>query len=84
MKKLICILMLSLMLVGCGERSELNIVTEENSRFICVEDHIDWKVIVDKDTGVMYIMSCGVHNTGTFTHMVDVDGNPLIFKGVMK
>ena len=37
--------------------------------------------MADKETGVMYAVSCGVYNNGTFTLLVDADGNPLIYKG---
>ena len=84
MKRLICILMLSLLLVGCGKSSESDAgaAAGEKSRFVCVEDSMGWRIMADRETGVMYVMSCGINNTGTFTLMVDADGNPLIYEGV--
>ena len=82
MKRLICILMLSLLLAGCGKSSESDVVSKVNSRFVCVEEHMRWRIVVDRETGVMYVMSCGMYNTGTFTLMVDADGNPLIYREV--
>ena len=82
MKKLICILMLSLLLVGCGKSGESDADASEKSRFVCVEEHMSWRIMADRETGVMYVMSCGVYNTGTFTLMVDADGNPLIYREV--
>ena len=79
MKRLICILMLSLLLVGCGKSSESDVGTGKKSRFVCVEDSMSWRIMADRETGVMYVMSCGINNTGTFTLMVDADGNPLIY-----
>ena len=84
MKRLICILMLSLLLVGCGKSSESDVAAKGNSRFVCVEEHMSWRIMADRETGVMYVMSCGVYNTGTFTLMVDADGNPLIYREVME
>jgi hypothetical protein len=74
--------MLSLLLVGCGTSSESDAGTGEKSRFVCVEKNINYRVMADRETGVMYVMSCGAYNCGTFTLMVDADGNPLIYEGV--
>ncbi len=82
MKRFICILMLSLLLVGCGKSSESDADAGEKSRFVCVENNMGWRIMADRETGVMYVMSCGTNNTGTFTLMVDADGNPLIYEGV--
>lgn len=82
MKRLICILMLSLLLAGCGKSSESDVVSKVNSRFVCVENNMYWEVMTDRETGVMYVMSCGAYNTGTFTLLVDADGNPLIYREV--
>jgi hypothetical protein len=34
-----------------------------------------------KDTKVMYAVSIGSHNGGTFTLLVDADGKPMIHEG---
>lgn len=82
MKKLITILLLSLMLVGCGTSNEANFggIFEE-SRFEIVEVDSCWYVVVDRETRVMYAVSTGTYNCGTFTLLVDADGYPLIWKG---
>ena len=82
MKRLICRLMLSLLLVGCGTSSESDAGANGKSRFVCVENNVNWRVMADRETGVMYVMSCGAYNVGTFTLMLDADGNPLIWEGV--
>ena len=82
MKRLIGILMLSLLLTGCGTSSESDAGTGEKCRFVCVEKNVNWRVMVDRETGVMYVMSGGAYNVGIFTLMLDADGHPLIYEGV--
>ena len=84
MKKLIVMLMLLVMLVGCGNSSEADVRDGEKSsqkRFVPVE--IDWsyEIVVDRETRVMYAISNGAYNHGTFTVMVDENGKPLIWEG---
>ena len=83
MKKMIAILLLSIMLAGCGEVSPVEKAEEsvEISRFIEIERAIGWKIVADKETGVMYAVSNGGYNTGNFTLLVDENGNPLIWEG---
>ena len=84
MRKLISILFLSIMLTGCGASSdsEADAVIFEEGRFICIEMGSSWQVLADSETGVMYVVSDGMYNRGTFTMLVDADGNPLIWEGV--
>lgn len=84
MKKFIVMLMLAVMLVGCGNSSESDARDGEKSnqkRFVPVE--IDWsyEIVVDRETRVMYAISNGTYNHGTFTVMVDENGKPLIWEG---
>ena len=81
MKRIIVLIAL-LLLVGCA-RVEIAEPTKtgEPSRFVTVETTTTWKVVVDKDTHVMYAVSLGRYNKGTFTLLVDADGKPLIYKG---
>lgn len=49
------------------------------SRFECVEFIGSlWEIVADRETGVMYAVSRGGYNQGTFTLLVDADGKPLI------
>lgn len=48
--------------------------------FVCVEETSSWRIVYDKNTKVMYAVSSSSYNYGTFTVLVDVDGNPLVWK----
>jgi hypothetical protein len=37
--------------------------------------------VYQKDTKVMYVISSGTYNHGTFTLLVNADGSPMIYKG---
>lgn len=38
-------------------------------------------IVYDRETGVMYAMSNGVHNMGTMILMVNPDGTPRVYEG---
>ena len=82
MKRIFVIIVVMLLLVGC---SKVEIAeptkTGKPSRFITVETTLPWKVVADKETGVMYAVSWASYNMGTFTLLVDAEGNPLVYEG---
>ena len=84
MKKMaIAMIIMLLLAVGCAKVENAEPKEEKViSRFVQVEMASTWRIVADKETGVMYAVSCGVYNNGTFTLLVDADGNPLIYKGV--
>jgi len=49
------------------------------SMFERVEYTNVWEIVADRETGVMYAVSRGMYNQGTFTVLVDADGKPLIW-----
>ena len=49
------------------------------SRFKRVELTSAWEIVADRETGVMYAVSRGMYNQGTFTVLIDADGKPLIW-----
>lgn len=51
------------------------------SMFIEVEQSVTWKVVYQKDTKVMYVVSEGCENYGNFTLLVNPDGTPMIWEG---
>jgi len=82
MKRVILMIMLTAALVtGCAEVESAQSEPVEVSRFMEVENSWNWRVVVDRETGVMYAVSNGSYNIGTFTLLVDADGKPLIWKG---
>ena len=82
MKRVILTIMLTAILVtGCAEVESAQSEPVEVSRFMEVENSWNWRVVVDRETGVMYAVSNGSYNIGTFTLLVDADGKPLIWKG---
>ena len=59
-------------------------VDESNSlqaQFIEVGSYIGYKVVYNAANRVMYAVSDGGHNAGTFTLLVNEDGSPMIWKG---
>lgn len=88
MKKifLICALLLSLLLCSCGSQ----MLTEEEvskgntsniSMFVQVEDGNGYKIVYHRNTKVMYAISDGQYNMGTFTVLLNADGTPMLWEG---
>jgi len=81
MKKMaIVMIMMILLVVGCAKVEKA--VPSNQSRFMEVESVVGlWRIVADRETGVMYSVSFGGYNRGSFTLLVDADGNPLIYTG---
>ena len=79
------ILSCTIMLCGCTKvKTQAEIEsknTSNTSMFVCVETTINYKVFYHKETKVMYVMSLGSHNLGTFTVLVNDDGSPMLWDG---
>lgn len=83
MKKLyvyVVLLILAVTLCGCAATTTVEDPASE-SRFVVVEQTNIWKVVYDKETRVMYAVSYGSYNLGTFTPLYDTNGSPLLWKG---
>lgn len=84
-KKFLTLIMVATMifgLVGCsGTTTTVENANESNksSMFVVVESTSLWDVVYHKDTKVMYVVSRGSYNQGTFTVMVNSEGTPLIY-----
>ena len=77
-------LIFAMMLEGCShteveEEGKQN--ESETSMFIVVEEAISWEIAYHRETKVMYAISYGGYNAGTFTLLVDADGNPMLWEG---
>lgn len=82
MKQMATAMIIMLLLaVGCAKVEKAKPEPVNQSRFMEVEHTDAWRIVADRETGVMYAVSLGAYNRGNFTLLVDVDGNPLIYKG---
>lgn len=84
MKKIICAVLCIVLLCGCSSLSEveeINAVEETKSMFVRIEQSFSWEVVYHKDTKVMYTISNGSYNYGTFTLLVNADGTPMLYEG---
>lgn len=81
MKKATAILLIAIMLTGCGSSSMSGEAKKaSSSRFVKVTDNPQFDIYVDTETDVMYAVSCGAYNNGTVTLLVDREGKPLIWE----
>lgn len=87
-KKLIVLAMLIVLvfsLVGCGGTKQLeeeDIVESSKSdysMFIKLEYSSYYEVVYHKTTKVMYAVSRGSYNQGTFTVLLNADGTPMLY-----
>ena len=81
MKKVMAILLILLMLVGCGKTKKDESESGLGKRFVTIETAWTYLIVADRETGVMYAVSNGMYNCGTFTLLVDKDGSPLLWDG---
>lgn len=92
-KRFLAVLLLTIIMMlsfaGCDKKQMLkeeDISKNNNttySMFILLEDNnsIGYRIVYHKDTKVMYAISCGYYNCGTFTVMLNADGTPMIYSG---
>ena len=89
MKKLFVFLMAialcACLFVGCSGSSVSTSSTyneDAPSMFVTIERVGEyWQVVYHKDTKVMYVVSGGSYNRGTFTVMLNPDGTPMVWEG---
>lgn len=68
-----------LMLSGC-DTVENEGGKEGESMFVKVEQTADWCVVYNKYTRVMYAVSAGPYNSGSFVLLVNDDGTPMLWE----
>ena len=80
---IVCILALCFALTGCGTTVERQTQApyEVKSMFVILEEALSWRVVYDRETKVMYAVSYGTYNSGTFTMLVNADGTPKLLRG---
>ena len=80
---LLC-LIFAFFLVACGGPTISHVEDpKQTSMFIAIERNSSngfW-VVYQRDTKVMYAVSCGGYNVGNFTLLVNPDGSPMIWEG---
>lgn len=82
MRKITAIMLIALMLTGCGSSSMSGETGKtNNARFVKVINNVQFDIYVDTETDVMYAVSCGAYNNGAVTLLVDREGKPLIWEG---
>lgn len=83
MKKFLLIILFILLLTGCGETPDSQ--EEEAANMFVYVQKADYSTVYDvvyhKDTKVMYAVSHGAYNNGTFTLLVNPDGTPMLYEG---
>lgn len=75
-----CVFLLALiamLLFGCALETEAE---KTGTMFVPVYNGMYYSVVYEKDTKVMYAVSDGAKNRGTFTMLVNADGTPMIWK----
>ena len=79
LKQALIIFALLFILSGC---SKVDNVANNNvpSSFVIVEQTSIWQVVYHKETKVMYVVSLGGYNCGSFTLLVDSDGSPMLYE----
>lgn len=76
--------MLTLGLSACSEQSSVSAVESSTSlqaQFVRVYSCYEYDVVYNAANRVMYAVSSGSSNAGTFTLLVNDDGSPMIWKG---
>ena len=88
MKRIIGVILILVMLTsaaGCNravvEKEGEQASNVKVSMFVEVECMGSWRVVYHRETKVMYAVSSGYYNGGTFTVLVDENGWPLIWEG---
>ena len=79
LKYFLVIFALLFVLSGC---SKVDNVANSNvpSSFVIVEQTNIWRVVYHKETKVMYTVSLGGYNCGSFTLLVNPDGSPMLYE----
>ena len=82
-KLMVVVLIICMLLTGCGAKMkrEYDMKNQETnvSMFVMLELGATYEIVYHQKTKVMYAISRGVYNCGTFTVMLDADGKPLLY-----
>lgn len=87
MRRKIVAALLSVLLLICltacsgGIAKVQNVNSSPASMFVKLEQTSEWCIVYHRDTKVMYAVSYGNYNSGTFTLLVNADGSPMLYEG---
>lgn len=80
MKRFLVMILFILLLTGCGKTPDSQ---EKTNMFVCIQKaglSTTYDIVYHKDTKVMYTVSQGAYNSGTFTLLVNPDGSPMLYE----
>lgn len=77
---LVVLLIIAATLVSCNTQTVETEDANDSSMFIEIEYKPNWQVVYHRETRVMYVISRGAYNQGTFTLLVNADGTPMIYE----
>lgn len=77
MKKILLVAAIILAVASCSGDER----TPGDACFVTIETHSGYCTVYDAETKVMYTVSSGVYNHGSFTMLVNQDGTPKPYKG---
>jgi hypothetical protein len=77
----VAIALCACLFVGCGGMLEIDDAASSESSFVVVENGASYIIAYHKDTKVMYSISNGGYNCGSFCLLVNADGTPMIWEG---
>lgn len=82
-KYLIALIAVATLLTGCEASAEVRSEATESvsSMFVLVEETYNWSIVYHRETKVMYAVSDGGYNQGSFTVMLNPDGTPQLWDG---
>lgn len=84
MKKVIIAILLVILTVfclsGCTYAKTESVGKNTTSMFVIIEETVTYKIVYHKETLVMYAVSTGTYNNGTFTLLVNADGSPMLYE----
>lgn len=83
MKRLLVMILFIFLLTGCGGGTPTLGFQKSSSMFVYIQEadgYNNYDVVYHKDTKVMYVISHGSYNIGTFTLLVNPDGTPMLYE----
>lgn len=82
MKRLLIMILLMLLLTGCGGGTS-TLDFQKSNMFVYIQradGYNAYDVVYHRDTKVMYVVSHSSYNIGTFTVLVNPDGTPMLYE----